>query len=593
MLPRVDALQVVQLESHHTLRGVEEAEVAAHEVGLGQPEGGMVLAQLDEFLVVVEHLGITLQVVPVELIDAVGRVEGVVHALLAAQHLLAAEDEGHTLRGEHGGLGQLVESDEFLVADAGDGGAQSVDEAHVVVAAHIADHLRGVVGPGLLAVVHPGHVDLRMVDAAGYAKLQALLQSRHTGKEAPLVVVAEGSAEGVAHVVAERPDAMEPLGVGLHGELLRGIGTLPCAPPLAIDVDGGVDAIHHLAYLVHRLDVVHAHEVEAEAVDVVLVDPIFHALLHEGTHDGLVGGRLVAAARAVAWRAVGIETIVGARPRELEVAVVEVEGVVVYHVEDYADARLVQCLHHLLELAYAHGGVIGVGAVAALRHVVVERVVAPVVLRHVEAGLIHRGVVERGQDVDGVHAEALQIVDGLGFGEGKELALMRQARGGRHGEVAEMHLVDDEVGGRLQLWPTVMFPAGGIGLGHVDDGSPLAIDSHGGGEDSGSLTWMLLVAADVESVVFAFPFAFHGGQPAPALVLFHPHRLERSAAKRLAVESQHNALALGRTAEKGERSRLVRIAYLGKIVEGHCVRVNGLGLGGDAARSEKSHKKRF
>ena len=52
-------------------------------------------------------------------------------------------------------------------------------------------------------------------------------------------------------------------------------------------------------------------------------------------------------------RAVGIEAIVSVGPRQLEVAMVEIVGMVVDHVEDHANARLVQCLHHLLELPYA------------------------------------------------------------------------------------------------------------------------------------------------------------------------------------------------------------------------------------------------
>ena len=133
----------------------------------------------------------------------------------------------------------------------------------------------------------------------------------------------------------------------------------------------------------------YAHKVKAKTVDMVFIDPVLHALLHEGAHDRVVGGCLVAAARTVARCAVGVETIVDVRPRLLKIAVHEVESVVVDHVEDYSDAGFVQCLHHLFEFADAACRVVRIGAIASLRHIVVERVVAPVVLRLVETRLVH------------------------------------------------------------------------------------------------------------------------------------------------------------------------------------------------------------
>ena len=133
-----------------------------------------------------------------------------------------------------------------------------------------------------------------MADGADNAKLQTLLLARNAGKEGSLRVVAERSTQGIANVVAEGGNAFQLVRVGLRGELLSGIGTLSGTPALTIDEDGGVDFVHLVANDVHRLDVVAAHEVETEAVDVVFVDPILHALNHETAHHRLLGSRLVA-----------------------------------------------------------------------------------------------------------------------------------------------------------------------------------------------------------------------------------------------------------------------------------------------------------
>ena len=57
----------------------------------------MVLAQLNQILVVLEHLWIALQVIPVEMIDAVRRLKAVVYTFFVAQQFLATKHEGHTL----------------------------------------------------------------------------------------------------------------------------------------------------------------------------------------------------------------------------------------------------------------------------------------------------------------------------------------------------------------------------------------------------------------------------------------------------------------------------------------------------------------
>ena len=64
------------------------------------------LAQRNEVLIVLEHLRIALQVSPIQMIDAVGRLEGVMHTLLVTQQFLAAEHEGNTLGSEDSGLGE-------------------------------------------------------------------------------------------------------------------------------------------------------------------------------------------------------------------------------------------------------------------------------------------------------------------------------------------------------------------------------------------------------------------------------------------------------------------------------------------------------
>ena len=64
--PVVAACIAFQTEGDDGLGGLEKLEVLAHEVGIAESEGGMVPAQLDEVLIVVEDLGIGGLAAPVD-----------------------------------------------------------------------------------------------------------------------------------------------------------------------------------------------------------------------------------------------------------------------------------------------------------------------------------------------------------------------------------------------------------------------------------------------------------------------------------------------------------------------------------------------
>ena len=310
----------------------------SHEIGIGKSESRMTLAQSYQTAVIVEHLRVSLQIVPVEVVDAVRRLETVVYPFLVAQHFFTAKNERHTLRGEHRSLSQEVQTDKLIFRYSRYARFQSVGETQVIVAAHVAYHLSGGVCPCLLAVVHTRHVNLRMTDCSHDAKLEALLHIRHSGKESTLMVVAERTAQCVPHIVAESTDAVQLTCVRLHRQFVGRVGTAAGAPSLTIYIYAWVYLVYGSTDIVHRHDVVYTHEVESETVDMVFVHPIFHALQHILPHQRLFRCRLVAAARTVGILTVSRLAIVVVWIDALEVAVLDVERVVVYHVEYHSDA---------------------------------------------------------------------------------------------------------------------------------------------------------------------------------------------------------------------------------------------------------------
>ena len=101
---------------------------------------------------------------------------------------------------------------------------------------------------------------------------------------------------------------------------------------------------------------------------------------------------------------------------------------VIHHIQYHLDSGLVKRLNHQLELLYSHARIIRIGGVAALGHIIVLRVVTPVILGHVETCLVNRRVVERRQHVHSVHAQVGQVLYGLGLGERHKFAFILQTR---------------------------------------------------------------------------------------------------------------------------------------------------------------------
>ena len=165
--------------------------------------------------------------------------------------------------------------------------------------ADIAYLLCWLVGPRLLVVVDASHVHLIMGYTANYSELQTLLLALYSGKECSLSVIGERTTKSIAHVVAERSDAVKLVGRSLHSKLLLRIGTRSGAPSLTIYIYCGVDCIDSSTYLVHRFDVVNAHKVESESVNVKFVNPVLHALDHKLAHQRTLRCRLVATTRTV------------------------------------------------------------------------------------------------------------------------------------------------------------------------------------------------------------------------------------------------------------------------------------------------------
>ncbi len=253
-----------------------------------------------------------------------------------------------------------------------------------------------------------------------------------------------------AHAVAE---AVVPLGPAV-GEVADAVAAVAEVPGLrdqlhAVERRVLADRVEEAAEVFHlaRFARQRGGEVEAEAVDVHLLDPVAQRVHHQLQRARMLQVHGVAAAGEVVVEAPALRVgdvvggVVDAAHGQRRPEMVAFAAVVVDHVEDDLDARRVQRLHHGLELLDLERR-----AVAHLRREVGEGVVAPVVLHPLvrQVAIVQEGV--HRQQLDGGHAQALQVVDHRRRAERCiGAAQMRRHFGMGHGEAAHVHLVDHHV----------------------------------------------------------------------------------------------------------------------------------------------------
>ena len=191
-----------------------------------------------------------------------------------------------------------------------------------------------------------------------------------------------------------------------------------------------------------------------------------------------------------------------------------------------------KCHDHLLELADTHFRPIRVGGIRAFRHVVVLRVISPVVLRFIKPGFVHRRKVERRQQLYVCHAQFLQMVNARFLAQirmrsflrqSQELSSVPDAGDGIDREIAMVQLINHHVGEAFQRRTLVFVPPLRIRLFPVDDGCPVAVHSHSLGHESGRISLPYIVYLDIERIELSFQVFVHASLPHTVRCRFHLH----------------------------------------------------------------------
>ncbi|MNM49432.1 hypothetical protein D3C81_604380 [compost metagenome] len=152
---------------------------------------------------------------------------------------------------------------------------------------------------------------------------------------------------------------------------------------------GRINRIQSPADLVHGIHVQETHKIEPEAVHMVFLSPMEDRLDNELGHHFPFRGHIISTTRAIREFLLTVITKVITGYELGEINNISIVDMIVYHVHNDAKTMIVQSLNQLFQLANTNFRLIRICRVGAFRNVVIFRVITPIILGNIKAGLVH------------------------------------------------------------------------------------------------------------------------------------------------------------------------------------------------------------
>ena len=228
--------------------------------------------------------------------------------------------------------------------------------------------------------------------------MHAIIAADAAGHEAWVGEDKVGAFDDVPVEIVERAHPWHESAIAVVGRH-HPVRVVAQIPALAKENDAGVDVVHGGPHRIHGVHIVNAHEVEPEPVEAEGGGPIGDGVDNEFPHHELLGCGFIAAGGAVIEAAIGPHAEIVAGNSAFQGGIRRIVHMVVYHVHDDANPAGMKHIHELPELPNAAGGVGGVGSIGSLRHVIVHRIIPPVVLgaEPQVPGLVDRPEIKNGK----------------------------------------------------------------------------------------------------------------------------------------------------------------------------------------------------
>ena len=339
---------IIRAKASELVVRIEEVVARARNAAL--LEQREVISDLAHTSVILDYVFICTCERPVDHIDLGRSVVAVLVAALRASHLLSRKDKRCALRQVEKRARKLVLSYELIISLIVAVGkplrhTELIPQCPVIVTRCVGYDLSSEIN---IVFLSAAHTRCELV----YVALGISLDP------APLRRISDIALHGVSDAVVEKADPCVEIDVipescGINGSAragLRSVCAVCCRPAFAPYRYARVYAVKRRSELIECFSVMESHQVEAEAVDMILIDPVETRLDQEFSEHLSLGRCVVAAARSARVSAVFVHSVVVLRNSIAEAGFLRRCRMVINNVHNDRYARIVKSLYHLLAL---------------------------------------------------------------------------------------------------------------------------------------------------------------------------------------------------------------------------------------------------
>ena len=144
----------------------------------------------------------------------------------------------------------------------------------------------------------------------------------------------------------------------------------------------------------------HTHQIEPKAIHVIFFCPIQYAFQNKFSNHRQFACYLITTCGGIRKAAVFFMPEIIAGYQLVKIRTACISHMIVHHIHYNPEPVFVKGCNHLFQFIYSCCTIKRIGTVTALRHIVVEWIVAPVVLRFFGLTFINRVVIKKGEEVN-------------------------------------------------------------------------------------------------------------------------------------------------------------------------------------------------
>ena len=219
-----------------------------------------------------------------------------------------------------------------------------------------------------------------MLNSSNNSEFYAHFSPRHSGKESSFVLLPYRSTKSIAQFIRKHSNSGHVGNISFHRQWICRILRSFSRPTFSIDTNSRIDFVDSLSNLVHCFNIMHPHQVKAEAVNMIFFYPIKNGLYHELTHHRPFTCCFIATPWTICQCAILFLTVKIAGNGTFKITFKCIKSVIVNHIHYHAYSSSMQRLYHLFELFHANSRLIRIGWIRTIRHIIIYRIISPVIV---------------------------------------------------------------------------------------------------------------------------------------------------------------------------------------------------------------------